>query len=142
MRSIILFIGFSLFCLSLYPQRIYFGYPMPIDEIKKEDRILLNIPTHRDGRFIPEKGLNSLIEFLNTDSSSFFRIEIHFFYGNEEFAEDYSEFTCKNLKWYLESACKFTNYELYHYGKSHPIFLDKDSLIYREINTRMEILVQ
>jgi len=141
MRLIVLFIGLNLLCLSVYPQQIHFGYPISMDEIKKGDKILLNIPIHKDGRFIPERGIDRLIEFLNTDSSFVFRIEIHFFYGSDEFAEAYSRFTCENMKWHLQSECKFSNYELYWYGKSHPIFLNKDNISYQEMNTRMEILV-
>jgi len=113
-----------------------------MNEIKKGDKIFLNIPIHQDGRFISGKGIERLVEFLNSDSSFVFRIEIHFFYGSDEFAENYAEFICNNLKLYLESKCKFSNYELYWYGKSHPIFLNADNVSYKEMNTRMEILVE
>ncbi len=142
MRSIVLLFGLSFLCLSMYPQQIYFGYPTSKDEIKKGDKIILDIPIHNDGRFIPEKGIDRLIEFLNIESGFIFRIEIHFFYGSDEFAENYSRYICKNLKLHLLSECKFSNYDLYSCGKTHPIFLNKDSVSYQEMNTRMEILVE
>ena len=142
MRSIVLLFGLGLLFLSVYPQQIHFGYPISMDDIKKGDKIILNIPIHNDGRFIPEKGIERLIEFLNIDSSFFFRIEIHFFYGSDEFADNYSKYICKNLKLHLLSECKFSNFDLYSCGKSQPIFLNKDSVSYKDMNTRMEILVE
>lgn len=142
MRSILLFFWFSVLCLNVYTQQIYFGYPDSVVDLKKGDKIILNIPIHKDGRFIPEKGIDRLIQFLNSDSNFVFRIEIHFFYGSDEFAEKYSRFICKNLKTHLLPECWFSNYDLYSCGNAYPIFLNEDSVIYKEINTRMEILVK
>ena len=142
MRSIVLFFCFSVLCLNVYTQQIYFGYPDSTDNLKKGDKIILNIPIHKDGRFIPEKGIDRLIQFLNSDSNFVFRIEIHFFYGSDDFVEKYSRFLCKNLKTHLLSECRFSNYDIYNCGNTYPFFFNEESAIYDEVNTRMELIVK
>lgn len=142
MKIIILTVILSFVCSSVYAQKIYFGYPLSLSDLSNKDRVLINIPTHIDGRFIPEGGVNKLVELLNKDSTLFFRIEIHYFFGSDEFAEDYSKFICTSLEWYLKQSTHYSNYDLFGLGKSHPVFLDKAGPNYNKMNTRIEILVE
>ncbi len=142
MKPIIFAIIINCFCTKVYSQNIHFGYPVSMEKIKKNDKIILNIPNHVDGRFLPEGGINKLIELLNMDSTFFFRIEIHYFYGSKEFAEDYSKYISNRLKVYLESSCTYSNYELFGYGRFFPVFLNQHAVGYGEMNTRMEVLVK
>ncbi len=142
MRTLILFIGLSLFCVNVHAQQIYFGYPISKDEIKQEDKMILNLPFNLDGRFNSTPELDKLVEFLNEMDNFVFRIEIHYFYGSNELAESYSKFLCKNLEQILQSRCEHSNYKLQWQGKSCPIFLNKDDKKYNEMNTRIEILVE
>lgn len=141
MKKILLSL-FLLGALSGFSQGIYHGYPYRIHELRSDDKIFVDIPIHRDGRFLPDGGIEDLISFLNNDHSHSFEIRIHYFYGSDEWNQSYSEFIARCLMGELSLKCKSDNYTVSGCGESFPIFLDEKDKKYRAMNTFMEIIVK
>lgn len=138
----ILFLLFLLGALSGFSQGIYHGYPPHAHELQSDDRIFVNIPIHKDGKFLPDGGIEDLISLLNNGHSFSFEIRIHYFYGSDEWKQAYSEFIAQCLMAELSLKCKSNNYVVWGCGDSFPIFLDETDKKYRAINTLMEIIVK
>lgn len=132
----------TIFCLGLNAQQIYLGYPIGEKTITCGDKIIVNIPTHKDGRFLPNQGIEQLIMLLNSSSRFVYHIEIYDFLSSGINASAYTDFICNNLQNYLESKCLYDNYHLYSCGDALAIFCFKDSKINNLMNTRMEIQIE
>jgi hypothetical protein len=123
----------------LLAQNLYFGNNFAKNHYQNKDRLIMNIPSHTDGRFNDYDSFNKLIKFINKNPNLLIKIEIHFYYGTEEFAMRYSEGLVCSMKKIFSIKCRYNNYEILAKGKTNPIFLNQDTENYREINTRMEV---
>lgn len=133
---------FTISCLGLNAQQIYFGYPIGENHITCGDKIIVNIPTHNDGRFLPNRGIEKLIELLNGNKDFFFKIDIFDFQGDENMTNLYTDFICDNMVIYLESKCLYYNYVVCSCGNTLPLFCFSEERIFKKMNTRMEISVK
>ncbi len=96
--------------LSGFSQGIYYGYPPHAHELQSDDRIFVNIPIHKDGKFLPDGGIEDLISLLNNGHSFSFEIRIHYFYGSDGWKQAYSEFIAQCLMAELSLKCESNNY--------------------------------
>jgi hypothetical protein len=136
---LLLLINVSISC----SQYIYYGYPSSGKDLKKGDRIILNLPNNVDGRFEISEELNRLVEFINNNENYSFRIEINIFGGSKDHSNDYSESLCNDLKGLLKERSKGANFSVVSNGCSNPLFLNKSDFDnYMKLNRRMEILIE
>lgn len=133
-----IFIMFTFLLTSCYAQNVSFGIPTTEIELQTDELIIINIPSHVDGRFKKSIELDNLRAFLQLYSELNFVLTIHFFGGNSEFCLDYSNFLSRDLKGHLN--CE--NVIIEGKGDEVPLLLDKKSPRYFSINSRIELIVQ
>lgn len=107
-------------------------------ELHEGDLIIINIPTHVDGRFEQSVELTELKKFFKAHSGANFILYMHIFGGSTEYCQDYSEFLSKDLRGQLN--CE--NVTIEGKGSAAPLFRDKESPLYISLNSRIEILVK
>ncbi len=141
MIKIILFIAIVLLGFRGYTQNIYFGYPSDFKNLTKDDKIIVNIPFHRDGKFVKLEDFDMLVSLLGIKQDSKIKIEINLFMG----LADSDLMYCKSLARSLTNILKYKydgeNYEILANGNNNPIFArrKKSRKLYKKHNTRMEI---
>lgn len=138
----IFFCLLTFFCLGLNAQQIYFGYPIGEKNITCGDKIIVNIPTHKDGRFLTNQGIEKLTELLNGNKDLFFKIDIFDFQVSEIVTNSYTDFICDNMANYLDIKCLYYNYVVNSCGNSLPLFCFSEERTFKMMNTRMEISVK
>lgn len=141
MKRILFFlIFFSIF--KTEAQHFYYGYPADYNTIGCGDELVVNIPIHREGRFLPNQGIERLIELLNISEDFIFIIEIYDFQASSNLVYAYTDFLCDNLINYLDSKCTYNNYYIYSCGNSKNLFCTSDLKIFNLMNTRLEIKIK
>ena len=134
---------FLLFGIGLiHAQSVYFGYPGEGVKLDSGDLIIVNIPNSTDGRFNESDELNKLVEFLQSNVETHYKIEINTFYGTAELSLKYSQRLKIDLDKLLMQRCEECSCEIVPKGKRNPIFLNKDSPNYRQINSRLDLSIK
>ncbi|HEY5746067.1 MAG TPA: hypothetical protein VIU12_08330 [Chryseolinea sp.] len=127
---------------TVFSQSIYFGYPGEGQKLKKGDLIILNVPKNLHGRFEETEQITSLVKFIDSNSSVEIKIALNVFLESAEYDKDLSESLAESLQKILDKQCKKMTYSLIAEGRSNPLFLSKESPLFRKMNTRMEILIE
>jgi hypothetical protein len=123
--------------------RVFYGYPDSDYSIKDGCLVIVNIPIHQDGKFINSQSLDSLVLFVNNDTSFNYRIEINICdLHNSYFNKAYSESLYSRLTPIMEERAVSDNYEIVARGDDNPIFMDKESDYYKLANTRIDIFIE
>jgi len=122
---------------------VFYGYPDSDDNIMADDIVIVNVPVSQDGRFLESQELDSLISFVNKDTSFNYRIEINIcFLQDSTHNKGYSEILCYYLTPIMEERAVSNNYEIVPRGDDNPIFMNKESDYYKEANTRIDIFIE
>ncbi len=124
-----------------YSQRIYFGLPNDINIIKVNDKLILNMPIHSDGRFINLDNFNELIKLIKDYPKLQFNIEINYFVGTTKMSLNYSEALKENLFSIIKFKSDIINFKIQANGSSNPIFLNIKSKDFKKMNNRIEVIV-
>lgn len=124
-------------------QTVYFGYPPSNSTLNKGDAIVLNIPTHRDGRFESPNSFDNLVFLINKYPYIVFRVEINFYYGSPDYSEEYSKHLARDLKKILNKKCNESNFYVISMGIKKPLLcINDDSKLFKSFNTRIEIFTE
>lgn len=122
-------------------QNLFYGYPTCKENLNSGDIIVLSGPPHADGRFLKSKNLNEFIDYFSKDFDYKFRIEVNIFYGGDSSNATYSKFLCLMLRNFFKER-KIEGVTVVSNGSTNPIYLDKNSKLYKQYNTRMEIHIE
>lgn len=141
MKQFLLLILLSI-SIALTAQNVYLGYPIDNNSIGCGDKIYVNIPTHQDGRFIPNEGIELLEKLLNSNKNYLFHIKIYDFQVSSNLVYEYTDFICNNLKSCLNTKSLYDNYVVYSCGNGLAIFCFYNKTLYNKMNTRMEIEIE
>lgn len=127
--------------LISYSQEVYFGYTNSNTLLKSGDRLIINLPEHQDGRFVNIQDFDNLIKLMESNQGLKFKVELNWFYAQDSDNLMYTQSLSKSLSKIIAYKSNLQNYEIEPNGSNTPIFLNKESVIYKEINTRIEIVV-
>lgn len=141
MRFIAL-IGTLFITLSSCSQSVYYGYPIDNRELKKGDKIILNLPVYTDSKFTKLEEFEALIKLLKSNEKSNVKLEINVFYGDAESSLGVSNSLSNSLREILQYKTTLHNYEVISKGRDNPIFLNKKDENYKLYNTRMEVYIE
>ncbi len=139
---LILFIYMS-FSLTINAQNVFYGYPSDDVKLGEEDKIIVSIPDHWDGKFNNTKDLEELLNYI-CSSDLTLKIKVIVFRGAKDFSIAYSEALCSDLKKRLfDRCCNKDGCQIVPIGKAEPLYHDKSNIgKYYKHNTRIEIIIE
>lgn len=126
---------------SISAQNVFYGYPSNKENLSSGSVIVMSGPPHVDARFTQSKMLDEFIEYFSNDFDHKYRIEVNIFYGSPEASAKYSENLCLMLQGIFDRH-EVKGFTIVSKGSSNPIYLDKNSKLYKRYNTRMEIHIE
>lgn len=130
--------------VELLSQHIYYGYPSDSIDLKRNDKIIVNIPTFNVDfkTFLHKEDFYNFVHLLKNNQTKLFRVEINYFFTlDSSFAKYSSDKLCDNFKKIVSQISNQTNFNMKSNGCSNPLYTRKDenSIKY---NTRLEIIVE
>lgn len=140
MRTILLLVAvLTMMSSKTYGQSVIYGFPQTEKQIAKADILLINIPSHQDGRFRDSQQMLNIIDLVNKNPTLQFRIEINIFLESRDFDLAYSKSLAQSLTKYLDKKATQKNYEIAGLGRDNPIFLNEQHPLYQKMNMRIQI---